>query len=88
MSYVIGLKCKECGHRTPISPVHVCEACFGPYEVEYDYAAMKRKVTRESIAAGPSSLWRYRDCCRSKASRGPGFIPGLPRSSGPTATGQ
>jgi threonine synthase len=61
MSYVIGLKCKECGHRVPVSPVHVCQACFGPYEVEYDYAAMKGKVTRETIAAGPKSLWRYKD---------------------------
>jgi len=61
MSYVLGLKCKECGHRVPVSPVHVCEQCFGPYEVEYDYAAMKGKVTRESIARGPKSLWRYKD---------------------------
>src|SRR5437016_3831738 len=61
MSYVLGLKCKECGHRVPVSPAHVCEQCFGPYEVEYDYAAMKGKVTRESIARGPESLWRYRD---------------------------
>ncbi len=61
MSYVLGLKCKECGHRVPVSPVHVCEACFGPYEVEYDYAKMKGKVTRESIEKGPKSLWRYKD---------------------------
>jgi threonine synthase len=61
MSYVLGLKCKECGHRAPVKPLHVCEQCFGPYEVEYDYAAMKGKVTRESIAKGPKSLWRYKD---------------------------
>lgn len=61
MSYVLGLKCKECGHRVAATPVHVCEQCFGPYEVEYDYEAMKGKVTRESIAAGPKSLWRYKD---------------------------
>lgn len=61
MSYVLGLKCKSCGHRVPVSPVHVCEQCFGPYEVEYDYAAMKGRVTRQSIEAGPRSLWRYRD---------------------------
>src|SRR4051812_42709991 len=61
MSYVLGLKCKECGHRVPVSAVHVCEQCFGPYEVEYDYAQMKGKVTRESIARGPKSLWRYKD---------------------------
>jgi len=41
--------------------VHVCEACFGPYEVEYDYGRMKGKVTRQSIEAGPKSLWRYKD---------------------------
>lgn len=61
MSYVLGLKCKECGHQVPVSAVHVCEACFGPYEVEYDYARMKGKVTRQSIEAGPKSLWRYKD---------------------------
>ncbi|HEV7298751.1 MAG TPA: threonine synthase [Tepidisphaeraceae bacterium] len=61
MSYVLGLKCKECGHRVAVSPVHVCEQCFGPYEVEYDYDAMRGKVTRESITAGPKSLWRYKD---------------------------
>jgi threonine synthase len=61
MSYVLGLKCKECGHRAPAKPLHVCEACFGPYEVEYDYARMKGVVTRDSIANGPRNLWRYRD---------------------------
>ncbi|GIW75623.1 MAG: threonine synthase [Phycisphaerae bacterium] len=61
MSYVLGLRCKECGHRTAATAVHVCEQCFGPYEVEYDYATMRGKVTRESIESGPLSLWRYRD---------------------------
>lgn len=61
MSYVLGLKCKECDHREPAAPATVCPECFGPLEVEYDYAAMRGRVTRESIAAGPKSLWRYRD---------------------------
>jgi threonine synthase len=61
MSYVLGLKCKECGHRTGIESKHVCERCFGPYEVDYDYERMRGKVTRDGIAAGPKSLWRYRD---------------------------
>ena len=61
MSYVLGLKCKECGHRIGIESQHVCERCFGPYEVDYDYERMKENVTRESIARGPKSLWRYRD---------------------------
>ncbi len=59
MSYVVGLKCRECGRRYPEAGVHVCEECFGPLEVEYDYAKMRGQITRESIAAGPHSLWRY-----------------------------
>ncbi|MGF1634579.1 MAG: threonine synthase [Phycisphaerae bacterium] len=61
MSFIRGLRCKACGHRIPVSPRHICEACFGPYEVEYDYDTMRGKVTRQSIAAGPRSLWRYKD---------------------------
>ncbi len=61
MSYVIGLKCRECGQRYDTQPLHVCEMCFGPLEVEYDYERMKGTVTRASIEAGPASLWRYRD---------------------------
>lgn len=61
MSYVRGLKCRECGQAYPEKGVHVCETCFGPLEVQYDYAAMRGKVTRESISAGPRNLWRYRD---------------------------
>src|ERR1044072_7410218 len=67
MSYVLGLKCKECGHRVPVSPVHVCEQCFGPYEVEYDYEKMKGKVTRESITKVTKSLGRYKDLLRVDA---------------------
>jgi threonine synthase len=61
MSYVIGLRCRECHKQYPQKGVHVCEVCFGPLEVEYDYAAMKGKVTRESIETKERNLWRYRD---------------------------
>src|SRR5271170_2505299 len=61
MSYVLGLKCKECGQTYPPKGVHVCEVCFGPLEVQYDYAAMQGKVTRASIEAKDRNLWRYRD---------------------------
>lgn len=56
-----GLRCKECGHEYPLKALHVCEdVCFGPLEVVYDYEVLRRTVTRESIAAGPNSIWRYR----------------------------
>ena len=54
------LKCKECGAEYQPQAMHVCEECFGPLEVSYDYEAIRRQVTRESIQAGPNSIWRYR----------------------------
>ena len=54
------LKCKECGTEYKLEAKHVCEECFGPLEVSYDYDALRRQVTRESIQAGPNSIWRYR----------------------------
>lgn len=56
---VLGLKCKECGHQTKAEAIHVCPACFGPLEVEYDLALLKTRVSRASIEAGPRNLWRY-----------------------------
>jgi threonine synthase len=61
MSYALSLRCRECSARYPLKGVHVCEACLGPLEVEYDYAAMKKSVTRASVEARPRNLWRYID---------------------------
>jgi threonine synthase len=38
----------------------VCELCFGPLEVAYDYDAVRAAISRESVERGPRSLWRYR----------------------------
>ena len=54
------LKCRECGEEYELKASHVCEFCFGPLEVAYDYSALRRTVTRETIQAGPNSIWRYR----------------------------
>src|SRR5256886_4544734 len=61
MSFARTLRCRECAREYPISPIHVCEFCFGPLEVAYDYAAMGKAVSRKSIEHGPSSVWRYGD---------------------------
>ena len=61
MEKLKGLKCRECGRAYRAAPVHVCEFCFGPLEVDYHYEVLKGVVTRETIAAGPHSMWRYRD---------------------------
>jgi threonine synthase len=57
--FVDGLRCRECGRTYPAEALHVCEFCFGPLEVGYDYDAIAAAVTRESIAAGPPTMWRY-----------------------------
>jgi len=61
MEKLKGLKCRECGRAYRAAPVHVCEFCFGPLEVDYDYESLKGLVTRETITAGPPSMWRYRE---------------------------
>jgi threonine synthase len=55
------LRCRECGTEFPAIALHVCDRCFGPLEATYDYEGISRRVTRESIAKGPPSIWRYRE---------------------------
>jgi threonine synthase len=59
MGYVKGLICKECKKEFAKEPIHVCEFCFGPLEVNYDYETIKKVVTKKSIEDGPPSMWRY-----------------------------
>ncbi len=61
MGHVKGLRCKECRKEFPKEPLHVCEFCFGPLEVDYDYDKIKQAVSKASIEAGPKSMWRYHD---------------------------
>ena len=61
MPHVKGLSCKECSTEYPIEPLYVCDFCFGPLEVSYDYEAVSRSMSRESIERGPATLWRYGD---------------------------
>ncbi|HSP65552.1 MAG TPA: pyridoxal-phosphate dependent enzyme, partial [Candidatus Deferrimicrobium sp.] len=58
---VTGLACRSCGHQQPATATHLCELCFGPLEVTYDYDAIRTRVSRRRIEAGPPTLWRYAD---------------------------
>jgi threonine synthase len=58
---IVGLKCRNCGKRYPEEPVSICEDCFGPLEVEYDYEKIKESLSIEKIEKGPNTLWRYKD---------------------------
>ncbi len=61
MGFVKGLKCRECGREYSVDPIYVCEFCFGPLEVAYDYDGIKGVLTREKILSRPQNLWRYKE---------------------------
>ena len=61
MSVAEGLRCRECGAEYAVQATHVCELCFGPLDVVYDYDAIRKRISRERIEAGPQSMWRWRD---------------------------
>ena len=61
MGHVKGLKCRECGREYAVEPIYVCEFCFGPLEVAYDYEAIAKKLDRKTIKSREKNLWRYRE---------------------------
>lgn len=61
MSYVKGLKCRECGRTYPKEPLFVCEYCFGPLEVDYDWARIKQNLSRKKIEGRAQNIWRYKE---------------------------
>ncbi len=79
MAHVLGLRCRECAREYDIAPIFTCEWCFGPLEVAYDYDAIARSISREKIAAGPLSMWRYQDLLpverNPSVDLGAGFTP-------------
>ncbi len=78
MSYAKALRCRECGREYPLAPINVCEFCFGPLEINYDYELLAKNISREKIASGPRSMWRYRDLLPVESEPvdlGTGFTP-------------
>jgi threonine synthase len=61
MSFVKGLKCRECGKNYPKKALHVCSFCFGPLEVDYEYEEIKKVISREKIESRPQTMWRYKE---------------------------
>ncbi|MBZ5570313.1 MAG: threonine synthase [Acidobacteriia bacterium] len=57
MSYE--LRCRECGKSWGNQPLSICEDCFSPLEVAYDYEWLRGPVTRERISARAPNMWRY-----------------------------
>jgi len=61
LSYAVALRCRKCGREYPLEPLNICDFCFSPLEVTYDYTSIAKALSREKIVKGPPSMWRYRD---------------------------
>ncbi len=44
------LRCRECHKSWGNQPKSICDDCFSPLEVSYDYDALRGKFTHERIA--------------------------------------
>ena len=79
MTIVTGLRCRECGRQYPAEALHVCDFCFGPLEVDYDYERIAADHPPERIAEGPRTIWRYADLLpvedAAPVDLGAGFTP-------------
>ena len=73
------LRCRECGRSWGNQPRNICDECFSPLEVAYDYDALRGlisqgKFSRERISERPPNMWRYAELLPLP----PGFAPRLP----------
>jgi threonine synthase len=64
------LRCRICEHVEPPGSSVSCLRCDGPTDVAYDLAALAAVVSPARIAAGPPSLWRYRDLLPNATTKG------------------
>src|SRR5580658_8141080 len=53
------LRCRECHKSWGNQPKSICDDCFSPLEVFYDYDAARGSFTREHIAGRAPNMWRY-----------------------------
>jgi len=68
------LRCRECGRTWGNQPRSICDDCFSPLEIAYDYDALKASVSRERISQRPPNMWRYSELLPLPQ----GFTPRLP----------
>jgi threonine synthase len=71
---VYELKCGECGKSYGNRPLSACPDCLAPLEVQYDLESVRGRFTRETVAAGPHNIWRYKQLLPIPE----GFEPDLP----------
>ena len=81
MARIIAFECSKCGEKlAPQAAPTICPKDGGPLYVRYDLAEIRRNTTRDSVAAGPKSMWRYSAVLpdADPVTLGEGFTPMLP----------
>jgi threonine synthase len=68
------LRCNECGKSYGNQPLSGCPDCLAPLELHFDLDSVRGRFTRASVAAGPASIWRYKELLPVPE----GFQPDLP----------
>ena len=68
------LRCRECGKTWGNQPRSICEDCFSPLEVTYDYDSIRPRISRQLFASRTPNMWRYRELLPLPA----GYQPSLP----------
>jgi threonine synthase len=68
------LRCGECGKSYGNQPLSGCPDCLAPLELQFDLESVRGRFTRETVAAGPASIWRYKELLPIPE----GFQPDLP----------
>src|ERR1700687_2895530 len=68
------LRCRECGKTWGNQPRSICEDCFSPLEITYDYDSIRTRISRELFASRAPNIWRYRELLPLPA----GYQPSLP----------
>jgi threonine synthase len=73
----ISLSCRVCSTEHPLEAIGSCSRCFGPLDPVYDWDLLRTTLTRERLAAGPASIWRYADVLPVEAPAEPRLAPGF-----------
>lgn len=68
------LRCRECGKTFGNQPRSICEGCFSPLEITYDYDSLRPRLSRELFASRAPNIWRYRELLPLPE----GYQPSLP----------
>ena len=61
MTFATELICRNCGKTYPLEARAVCEDCGKPLDVNYDYAAISKKLTKSELRERQPNMWRYRE---------------------------